>query len=412
MQRAAEPISPQRMERQPQARRILVVAPQPFYEDRGTPIAVRQVVEALSELGHEVDVLTFPVGEDVHIRGVRLFRSANPFRVRRVPIGFSARKVVLDGSLVLALRERLGRTRYDCIHAVEEAVFPAVWMAGARGVPVVYDMQSSLPEQLTQHRAFRIPPLPRLLSACEAWVVARSAVIVGSSGLAQRVREIAPLAVVREWEFSAVGSHIPPEAINRLRAELRIPDDCRVVVYTGSFEQYQGLTNLVAAMPAICASMPNTVLVMVGSNNDTRSKLLEQARGLSLNGNLRILPRQPRERMPVFLGMADVLVSPRSHGGNLPLKIFDYLAAGRPIVATDIPTHRTLLNDERAMLVAPTSQAMADGITRVLQDPALAEAMRRAAGTFADEQLGWNRFVRGVEDVYDHAFRAQPQVVM
>src|SRR5262245_12832040 len=47
--------------------RVLVVAPQPFYEDRGTPIAVRQVVEALSHLGRSIDVLTYPVGRSVEI---------------------------------------------------------------------------------------------------------------------------------------------------------------------------------------------------------------------------------------------------------------------------------------------------------------------------------------------------------
>ena len=77
-------------------RRILVVAPQPFYEDRGTPIAVRQVLQALGELGRSVDLLTFPIGTDVGIPGLRIFRSANPFGFERVPIGLSFRKVILD----------------------------------------------------------------------------------------------------------------------------------------------------------------------------------------------------------------------------------------------------------------------------------------------------------------------------
>ena len=75
-----------------QERRILVVAPQPFYQDRGTPIAVRQVLEALSELGYPVDLLTFPVGLDVEIPGLEIIRAPNPFGIRRVPIGFSPRR--------------------------------------------------------------------------------------------------------------------------------------------------------------------------------------------------------------------------------------------------------------------------------------------------------------------------------
>ena len=87
-------------------RRVLVVAPQPFYQDRGTPIALRQVLEALSGLGYQVDVLTFPVGQDIELPGVRIFRAGNPFRIRGVPVGLSARKLLLDLSLVAALRSR------------------------------------------------------------------------------------------------------------------------------------------------------------------------------------------------------------------------------------------------------------------------------------------------------------------
>ena len=92
-----------------------------------------------------------------------------------------------------------------------------------------------------------------------------------------------------------------------------------------------------------------------------------------------------------------MLVSPRAYGGNLPLKIFDYLAAGRPIVATDIPTHRTVLTEERAVLVAPRTDALAEGILAVLGDPARAGAWRTAARSYAQTHFGWSRFVDSVE---------------
>jgi glycosyltransferase involved in cell wall biosynthesis len=95
-----------------------------------------------------------------------------------------------------------------------------------------------------------------------------------------------------------------------------------------------------------------------------------------------------------------VLVSPRAYGGNLPLKIFDYLAAGRPIVATDIPTHRTVLAEDRAVLVAPRTEALAQGILAVLGDPARAQRLGAAARSYAQTYLGWNRFVDSVEALY------------
>jgi glycosyltransferase involved in cell wall biosynthesis len=95
-----------------------------------------------------------------------------------------------------------------------------------------------------------------------------------------------------------------------------------------------------------------------------------------------------------------VLVSPRAYGGNLPLKIFDYLAAGRPIVATDIATHRTVLAEDRAVLVAPQTEALAQGILAVLGDDVRSRRLADAARSYAQKHLGWNRFVDSIEALY------------
>ncbi len=106
--------------------------------------------------------------------------------------------------------------------------------------------------------------------------------------------------------------------------------------------------------------------------------------------------------IPQFLAMADVVVSPREGSGNLPLKIFDYVAAGRPIVATDSPAHRMALDDERAMLVEPSAEALAEAITGLLQHPERAQRLSAAAKAYADQNLGWKVFVDFVSHLYDH----------
>jgi glycosyltransferase involved in cell wall biosynthesis len=106
--------------------------------------------------------------------------------------------------------------------------------------------------------------------------------------------------------------------------------------------------------------------------------------------------------------MADVLVSPRSYGGNLPLKVFDYLAAGRPIVATDLPTHRTVLSEDRAVLVEPETGAIAEGLLAVLRDPEQAARLADAARRYAEEHLAWNTWVRCVGQLYADVHRHAP----
>jgi glycosyltransferase involved in cell wall biosynthesis len=382
------------------SRRILVVAPQPFYEDRGTPIAVRQVLQALAELGRTVDLLTFPVGEDVELPGLRIIRSGNPMGYTRVPIGLSLRKIVLDIPLTWAMRRLIMSGQYSCIHAVEEAAFPAAVLARRHGVPLLYDMQSSLAEPLGRLDPLGLPSTHGALAAMEGWLLRRSSMVVTSAGLAVRVRQMVPDVPVREWHFPSAPADSTPVDVQSLRDELGLDDAGPVVLYSGSFEPYQGLPDLIAAIPTVRARMPEVKFVLVGA--DRANGLMHESNVAELlrSGVLRIVERQPREAMAAYLALADVLVSPRAYGGNLPLKVFDYLAAGRPIVATDIPTHRTVLSEERAVLVAPRTDAIAQGILAVLGDTERAQRLGLAARRYAQMHFGWNRFVGSVEALY------------
>jgi glycosyltransferase involved in cell wall biosynthesis len=380
-----------------------VVAPQPFYEDRGTPIAMREVLLALSELGRHVDLLTYPVGADATIEGLRIFRSANPLRFASVPVGLSFRKIVLDLPLTFELRRRMARERYACVHAVEEAAFPAALYARQHGIPLLYDMQSSLAEQLGRLAPLSLRPTRWMLDTAERWLLNMSDVVVTSAGLATRVRRMVPQATVREWHFPSAPSGADPGEVARLRQSLGLKASDRVVLYSGTFEAYQGLPELIGAIPLVRQRFPDVTFVFVGAASSEPE--LATAAPYIEAGALRVIDRQPRHEIPAFLAMADVLVSARAYGGNLPLKIFDYLAASRPIVATDIPTHRTVLSDERAVLVAPTTDALAGGILALLADPERGRRLAAAGRQYAKTHLGWGRFVQSVSELYDEVER-------
>jgi glycosyltransferase involved in cell wall biosynthesis len=365
-------------------------------------------VEGLSQLGYSVDLLTYPVGSDIQVPGVRLIRTANPLRFKSVPVGLSAKKLLLDIPLTVALLSRLRSGAYSCIHAVEEAAFPAVLLGRHYRVPVIYDMQSSLPEQLATHPGLGATPIRYLLEQLEAWLLRRADMVVSSAGLASLVRQVAPQTPLREWQYPSVMVPAARGDAERLRRRLAIPPDRPVVLYGGTFQSYQGLGQLLEAIPAVRAVMPGATFVLVGAENGTGAALRAQGAALLQSGALHVIDRQPRHEIPSYLGLADVLVSPRSYGGNLPLKVFDYLAAGRPIVATDIPTHRTVLNEDRAVLVPTGSADLARGILSLLLDPERADRLARAGRKYAEEHLGWARFVDSLGDLYEavhqHAF--------
>jgi glycosyltransferase involved in cell wall biosynthesis len=111
---------------------------------------------------------------------------------------------------------------------------------------------------------------------------------------------------------------------------------------------------------------------------------------------------RPAAEIPSFLRAADVLVSPRSRGTNTPLKIYQYLRAGRVIVATRLLTHTQVLDDSVAILTEPTAEAFAAGILSALADPARADALARRAGMLADSKYSYEAYL----DRTDRACRA------
>ena len=380
--------------------RILVVAPQPFYQDRGTPIALRNVLEAASQRGNEVDLVTFPVGEPIDLPGLRIFRAGAWLPIRNVPIGFSIRKVILDFSLLPVFLKRIRREKYEFIYALEEAAFLVLLLRRWHKLPVIYDMQSSLPEQLRGHPVFGWSGIQRMLNFFERWMVRKADRIVCSAGLRKYVLSIEPSADVREWIFPSERRPFPTGEPDRLRKELGIDPGSGVVLYAGNFEPYQGMERLLAAALDVVVELPGTVFVLVGDQTPSRLSRSKSAALLRERGALRLVPRQPKSKVNRFLAIADVLVSPRDDTGNVGIKIFEYMAAGKPIVATDTRAHRAVLDETRAILVDLSPEAMGSAIVRLLRDRAAGKLLGDSARSYSGKNLRRNEFADRVANLF------------
>ena len=149
--------------------RILMIAPEPFFEPRGTPFSEYHRIRALLELGHTVDLVTYPFGRDVTLPGLRVFRCARPPLMTGIGIGPSWRKLPLDFLLLLAAGRRAMSDKYDAVHSHEEGSWFGVVLAGLLGLRI-YDMHSSLPQQLTSF-AYSDPSRERRLQRLERFVI-------------------------------------------------------------------------------------------------------------------------------------------------------------------------------------------------------------------------------------------------
>jgi glycosyltransferase involved in cell wall biosynthesis len=268
-------------------------------------------------------------------------------------------------------------------------------------------MQSSMAEQLAMMPLLRNRLSKRLLDACERWLCRKADYVVSSAGLASRVRAAAPLTRVQELRYPSLVRNVAMEEVDRLRAELDISPGQPVVLYTGTFEDYQGLSTLIDAVPEVVSNVADVAFVLVGAPPSKAAELLNRLSGPLPRGAIRMVERQPGSAIPAYLAMAKVVVSPRSSGSNLPLKVLQYLAAGRAIVATSIAAHRTVLTDQLAVLAEPTSSALACAIIGLLTDSAKVGKLESAARQYADENLGWSKFVGLIRSLHPQLERLQ-----
>ena len=158
--------------------RILMLAPEPFFEPRGTPFSEYHRIKALGELGHQVDLVTYPIGRDVPLPNLRIFRTLRPPFVSKVRIGPSVTKLLLDGLMLLTILRRVATTRYDAIHSHEEMGLIGVWLAQLLRVPHLYDMHSSLPQQLSNFKYSKSAVLRRVFNWAEDRMVLGSDVVI------------------------------------------------------------------------------------------------------------------------------------------------------------------------------------------------------------------------------------------
>jgi len=395
------------VERAPtRAGRILLVTPQPFYEDRGTPIAVADTCRALGELGYEVDLLAFPLGEDIELRGVTIHRCANPFNIERVPIGFSAGKVLLDATVLGSFERLLRSRRYDVVHAVEEAAYIASLLCRRHRRPYIYDMASSIPAELLSHKILGYPLAQRALRRMERNVLRSAAHVVCSIGLGEHVREVGAGVPYTEWRFPAVTGNPDWGAVERLRSDLDIKPDSHVVMYSGNFARYQGMDLLMDAFSQAAKADPSLMLVCVGASDEAREGTLRKLARYARE-RVRILTRRPRSTMPDYFALADCLISLRPMSNNLPLKVFDYMATGKPIVATRGPAHEPLLNHERAFLCDAHTESVTQAILEVFRSSNRAQALARSARLHAQRNYGWSRFVGLVDGIYGRVINSR-----
>jgi glycosyltransferase involved in cell wall biosynthesis len=392
--------------------KVLLIAPQPFFQTRGTPINVREMARTLGGAGYELHLLAYPYGEEIELSGVTLFRCFRPPWIKSVPIGPSCKKIILDSFIALSAFKLAFSNRYKIYHGVEEAGFIAGVLRFLFGGKYIYDMDSCMYEQLVKRNYLPTAFLRKIFWKLESFFIKKAdAVLTVCKALSDKARELAPHVLICQIE------DFPEDSISfttereseSLKLEFKLESQLKIFVYTGNFEFYQGIDLLLESFAKLKTLIPeefsNYRLFLVGGGDlesEIVKKYVEKTKSLSIAGQVIFTGNRPGSEMGAFLKMGDILVSPRIEGENTPLKVYGYMAAEKIIVATDIRSHTQVLNSSNSILSLATRDSFAAGLFAAV-DPANFEmnsSRARMAKELVEKKYSRNSFESRLKSLY------------
>jgi len=196
-----------------------------------------------------------------------------------------------------------------------------------------------------------------------------AAVICTGPGLVRQVEATSP--TTRTFHIFDIPSSLVEFEDHKVAAvnkELQKSEDDVFITFVGSFALYQGVELMFAAIPLVAAQCPQARFLIIGGGQAEIETLETEFKAQGLEQRVSFLGKIDPDALPNYLRASDILLSPRASGVNSPLKILDYMKAGRAIVATDIPSNRLVLSDENAILTAPNPDGFSRGISQLVDD--------------------------------------------
>jgi glycosyltransferase involved in cell wall biosynthesis len=386
--------------------RVLKVAPTSFFADYGCHVRILEETLAIQRLGARAAICTYPGGRDLF--GLDIRRSAGVPWGNGVRVGSSYHRIYLDAFLEARVAWTALGYRPHLIHAhLHEGALIGLPIARALGVPLVFDFQGSLTSEMLDHEFIaRDSPLFRPLRWLERRINRFADVILTSSHAAGDLL-VEQFGVPRD-RVHAVPDAVDPERFRarweyrdderaRLRHQLGVPIDARLVVYLGLLAEYQGSGHLLRAAARLCAERPDVHFLLMGYPGQRRYQ--EYARYLGIADRVTFTGRVPYEQAPAHLALGDVAVSPKLSETEGNGKLLNYMAVGLPTVTFATPVSREILGPLGRSVALGDDAALAAEIGRLLDDPA-GERLGRALRQRAIDRFSWLDAGRRIVEVY------------
>lgn len=378
---------------------VLVLAPHPFFINRGTPIDVQLVVQALSERGDaSVDMVVYPEGEDINLPKVSIYRVPFSSHIKNIRPGFSFKKLYVDFFMIFYAWKKVHSKRYSVIHAGEESVFIAMLMKLIYKVPYIYDIDSSIAQQMVE-KSPGLKPFAKLFNWFESKAMKGA---IANAPVCHALRELCEKNnSSKTFTLHDISQLKNPGLAPTGLVRKEINSDGLILLYCGNLEVYQGVDLLVESFPYVVKEDVDVELVIIGGTAEDIDFYQQKAKDLGVENRVHFLGPRPFEQLDSYLADAEILVAPRVKGVNTPMKIFPYMHSGKPVLLTKLYTHTQIVTDEEAYLADANPKDFGAGIVELAKNPELREKLGKNGREFVEKNHVYTAHKKRIDELYD-----------
>jgi len=380
--------------------RILMVAPTPYFSDRGCHVRIYEEAKALLALGYQVKIVSYHLGRD--LEPVPVERTLPIPWYSKHEAGPSWHKPYLD-LLLLCTSLRVARQfKPDLIHAhLHEGVLIGWLVARLRRIPLLFDYQGSLSGESLNHGFFGTGSLSHRLFRWTEGRINRLADLIITSSTPGRQE------LTRLWQMPLEQVVALPDGVDTTvfryfprtaaRERLGLDDQVPLIVYLGLFNQYQGVDLLIHAARLMIQQGRNFHLLLMGYPEQEYRQLVDE---LNMGSFVTFTGRVDYAEAPLLLATADLAVSPKISDTEANGKLLNYMACGLPVVAFDAPVNWELLGDDGIYAAFGDVVDLARCLSSALADREALRQRGKRLRVRAVEQLAWDVRVKELETVY------------